>query len=461
MKFKKSLCVILATSMTLTMFGCGSDTTTSTTSTGTSTSTADTSAPTPTDTNVDLGGIHVKIAQWGDESTLIENPIDDYEESVNARREQSMADYNFTFEWYNSGTWATMLERLSTGVIAGDPAGNIFRLGPAHIISAVDQNLLWDLNELDAFDLSDPNFHQLTSIKTTFGGGTYGYNIDATNTGDQYLYWNKRLFEEAGIDPDLPYTLQASGEWTWDALFEISDILTRDTTGDGVIDTYAHVQQGNVICKNFMISNNAVAVGVDADGKFYNNTLSSEIYEALLAAEKFIIDHSVNIAWDANANEVFMSGGAAMLTGQQWLVKQWSANMEDLIGCVMFPKGPNNTSDGYYSAVNMNTFAIPANLTKDEAEAVLTAHYHFLRLPEGYEDGTYSQFVPYYTDRQSVDETLKYANDDDFKVVEYEELFTDINMTDFNNLRWNESTVQAMLEEKQAIINTTLDNANK
>lgn len=453
---------MLASALTLTMFGCGSDTT----STSTSPSTTPANPPTVPEvvekTNVDLGGIHIKIAQWGDESLFIENPIDEYEEAVNVQRAQALEDYNFTFEWYNSGTWATMLERLSTGVIAGDPAGNVFRLGIAHVATAVEQGLLWDLTQLDAFDINDPNFHNATSETSTFGDGVYAYCIDSSEFGDQYMYWNKRLFEEAGIDPDLPYDLQASGEWTWDALFEISDILTRDTTGDGVIDTYAHVQQPAVTARNFLYSNNAAYITKDENGKFINNTLSNEVYDALEASVIFDSRYTQQVNWDVNVNEIFMNGGAAMLTGQQWLVKQWSANMEDEVGCVMFPKGPNNTGDGYYSSINTNCFAIPSNFSKDEAEAILTAHYQFNRTPDAYiDDVLYTQFTPYYTDSRAVNETMVYAQGGDNNVVDYVVLFTDIKVNEVTNfMRWSTESIQELLETHQATIDSILAKVN-
>ena len=45
------------------------------------------------------------------------------------------------------------------------------------------------------------------------------------------LFYNKNLFEEAGLDPESPPT-------TWDEFLEYAQALTRDRDGDGQIDTW-------------------------------------------------------------------------------------------------------------------------------------------------------------------------------------------------------------------------------
>jgi ABC-type glycerol-3-phosphate transport system substrate-binding protein len=51
------------------------------------------------------------------------------------------------------------------------------------------------------------------------------------------LFFNKRLFREAGLDPNLPYDMQKAGTWTWSAFIDVCKKLTRDTNNDGRMDT--------------------------------------------------------------------------------------------------------------------------------------------------------------------------------------------------------------------------------
>jgi ABC-type glycerol-3-phosphate transport system substrate-binding protein len=54
-------------------------------------------------------------------------------------------------------------------------------------------------------------------------------------TSTQMLFYNKEMFEEAGI----PFPSADPNErWTWDQVVEAAQQLTRDTSGDGQIDTW-------------------------------------------------------------------------------------------------------------------------------------------------------------------------------------------------------------------------------
>jgi multiple sugar transport system substrate-binding protein len=65
----------------------------------------------------------------------------------------------------------------------------------------------------------------------TFGGHVYAM---PWRTNPVMLFYNKGLFKEAGLDPEKPPT-------TWNELLAIAPKLTRDTNGDGKIDTWAFV----------------------------------------------------------------------------------------------------------------------------------------------------------------------------------------------------------------------------
>lgn len=62
-----------------------------------------------------------------------------------------------------------------------------------------------------------------------YDGVNYGVPL---NLGPVMLYWNKTLFEEAGLDPEAPPT-------TWEEFEEMVPDLTVDENGDGTPDQYA------------------------------------------------------------------------------------------------------------------------------------------------------------------------------------------------------------------------------
>lgn len=81
------------------------------------------------------------------------------------------------------------------------------------------------------------------------------------------IFYNKRMFEEAGIDPEEPYNLQASGEWTWAKFEEYCAKLTKDTNNDGQTDIYAMASFSKDYLKLCAASNGAQFVTRNAEGK--------------------------------------------------------------------------------------------------------------------------------------------------------------------------------------------------
>ncbi|RKY00186.1 MAG: hypothetical protein DRP54_05955 [Spirochaetes bacterium] len=88
------------------------------------------------------------------------------------------------------------------------------------IVAPIDDWVTLDLRE----DIPE-NFWELVSKN----GHIYGIPF-AVST--MVFFYNENAFREAGLDPDKPPE-------TWDDVIRLGKILTRDTDGDGQIDTYA------------------------------------------------------------------------------------------------------------------------------------------------------------------------------------------------------------------------------
>ena len=71
--------------------------------------------------------------------------------------------------------------------------------------------------------------------------------------------------------PNLPYDLQAKGEWTWEALEDLAKRCTRDLDNDGVPDVYGIASFSKDFFRGCVFSNDAKFIGYE-DGKFYNAT---------------------------------------------------------------------------------------------------------------------------------------------------------------------------------------------
>lgn len=75
------------------------------------------------------------------------------------------------------------------------------------------------------------------------------------------IYFNKRLLQEAGIDPESIYELQRNKEWTWDKFEELCQQVQKDTDNDGVIDQYAMTNFTSTLYSAAVISNGGQFVG--------------------------------------------------------------------------------------------------------------------------------------------------------------------------------------------------------
>jgi len=217
---------------------------------------------------MDLGGMEIIIGDWW---TGESEPRNQKEEDTLAYRNDFMQKYNFTIKQTAVTDWGGMQELFTTSVMAGEPAAHVFMLGWGWIAQPLANGLLYDLSTLKNFDFSEAKWMKYITELMTFGGSVYGM---AAGTPEPKLgvFWNKRLFQEAGLDPDLPYDLKASGEWTLAKYEEIAKQLTRDTNNDGTIDTYAQASFSVDYLRGAITLHNAKFIGKDENGKFYNAT---------------------------------------------------------------------------------------------------------------------------------------------------------------------------------------------
>lgn len=144
-----------------------------------------------------------------------------------------------------------------------------------------------------------------------YDGVNYGIPL---NIGPIMLYWNKDLFEAAGLDPDQPPT-------TWDEFAEDAKKLTIDENSDGKPEQYAiSIGETNTVpIYPALFAQNGGGV-VSADGK--TSELDSE---ATLEAADFWMDMVVNDhitptgMTGEDADQLFSSGKAAMEMNGPWL----------------------------------------------------------------------------------------------------------------------------------------------
>jgi len=369
-----------------------------------------------------LKGMNIVVGNyWADYDTTKNPPTAQWygsesEERQLKWRQDIQKEFGFTMSTKAIASWNEMPQIAMTSIMAGRPAATVFVLQADWAMALRRQDLLYPISDSKAIDFSTKNklveVNQMIDQLFTFNKKTYAFQIRyGGSLHGQVIFFNKRLFREAGLSPDLPYDLQKSGKWTWDEFLKICKQLTRDTNNDGIMDTYATTADlSTEILDIFVAGNNAEYIGKDAKtGRFTNATSSREFMEALqfairLRTEGVMMPKPEGAAWDWY-KPMFNDGRVAMRLEQEY-VRQDIANMKDDWGVVLPPKGPR--AKDYVVFTDENVMVIPRTFNKAQVDAILWAvqAWEVDRNPRWQTD-----LYPRFRDRRVVDETMAIIRD--------------------------------------------------
>ena len=403
---------------------------------------------------IDLGGMDIVIRNWwsGDPA----EPTNDYEEARDEYREWIQETYNFTIKEQAISDWgstpADFVDYATTGgdenyvwVLRDDPA----------ITSALSSGLMYDLSTLDCLDFSAPKFarnklHEQYSKGDSIYAMYAGYSEPRTG-----VYFNKRLLNDAGIDPDSIYEMQRDGSWTWDAFDNLMATVQRDVDNDGVVDIYGLTLNEGVMTTAAVFSNNGSYVGKDENGYFYNLE-SPETLEALEWTVDMFNKYDLPDPEGAERDyykEAFINGQAAFMVEDEYAGTpgNFLQDMQDELGFVMFPKGPQ--AETYVNVWSNNPVAIPACYDADKAWKLAFAWNLFTEQPAGYEDYMdLSNARAGIFDFESVDETIPMMMEEEHGTIAFHGLIP--NMDIGPDFVWNIAPGAVVSEQVEAIRDT-------
>ncbi|NLK21032.1 MAG: extracellular solute-binding protein [Epulopiscium sp.] len=358
----------------------------------------------------DLGGREIIIGNWWEPENPAE-PQNQYEEDQLAYREEIQKKYNFKIKTVNIGGWGEIQELFMTSVMAGDPAADVFVLDTSFVAQPLAAGLFYPVSDLGEFDFTNDKWNKQVVDSMTYNGKVYGFSPSKRLEPRTGVFFNKRLFEEAGLSPELPYELQKNGEWTWDKFKELSKTLTRDKDNDGVMDTYALASFSKDFFTAVAFANDAKYIGKDDSGLFYNATGEPNFLEAMqwarsLYDEGYTMPQPEDSEWNW-FEAAFHDGQVAMRVAEEY-VKGSLGDMEDDWGFVLFPAGPKGKMTTVFRE---NILVIPSS-AKNPEEIAFAFNLWNEPIP-GYDDSEdwKNSFYPAYRDERAVDETLSMMHD--------------------------------------------------
>ena len=240
--YKRLIMLLLAAVMLVSLVACAGQDTPQPNGSESAQPSSDVAEPSQ-DALANLGGFQFILGDWWSAAEYEEaEPQTAWDQMVADYHHELEAKMNFTYSQIGLQNMGNYNEVLVNGFLANNPDCTVFYGNPDNgaLVSMAAQGLLYDLSTLKNLNLTDASlWNQQIIDYYTINGKIYGARPSATDEPRLGILFNKRLFEEAGIDPEQPYELQKSGQWDWAHFEELCQKLTRDTNNDGTTSTPA------------------------------------------------------------------------------------------------------------------------------------------------------------------------------------------------------------------------------
>ena len=314
---------------------------------------------------IDMKGKTFKIftAGWWDYSPLLitdiiserltSEPIND---AVYNRQIYLEDKYNIKIEQIDSPSDWGGSDKIITAVQAGDDIYDLALIRGMHFNSLVTSGSIIDLSEISSIDLSRPWWDSNSYNSLSLRGKHYGVCSDITINDDLAawcVFFNKDMVKDYGLEN--PYNLVKGGKWTYDKVFEMGKLISKDVNGDGKMDKddifgIHHIQDAG----SGIINCIGVNIGeLDSEGNLIFTLDREENITKMLSIFTRLFD--LENVYNMHARG---EGGSATLFPQGQALFDFSAvqvaldlrMMEQDFGILPYPK--YNEADTYMSSVS-------------------------------------------------------------------------------------------------------------
>lgn len=250
----------------------------------------------------------------------------------------------------------TKMEAAATGGNLPD----IVTMHSAESYKYMSNNMLMNLDEIIAQNNIDMStFAAGIEDFYKYEGSTYAIPKDASVVA---LWYNKKLFDEAGLD-------YPNADWTWDDLLEAAKALTNPDTG---VYGFGVSNNNEVGFWPFLFQAGGTVYSEDGSKSTYN---TPEVIEALQFYADMINVHKVSpaatVMQETPKSALFQAGKLAMIIEGNWHTAPFIANdyTRENAAVAVLPKGPKQQA----TVVNGLGWAVSAQTKHPEEAAKLIA----------------------------------------------------------------------------------------
>lgn len=362
---------------------------------------------------IDFGGATVTIYDyWSGNGDRATEPTEEQQAQYDYR-DWLEATYNVKIVQKQGGDWGTCAEEMINFVSAPDGSYRAYIIEPGKVGSLIANGVAAPIT----YDVSGEKWNAANIAMWAKNGVAYGVSTGAHEPRGG-VYFNKRVLEEANIEWELIYDMQAAGTWTWAAFEDILKATTQDTNNDGVIDIWGLVGSADDMYVLAVATNGGSFFAYDAEGKLQPTMGSEATINALNWARDIKLKYWAPTPDGANWDwykEAWKTGAYAFYMYQAYggfNDNSEMADMEDEWGFVAFPVP--DVGDTYLTTVSENTTLIPNVYTEEEVNKIMFIVDMWTNATPGYDDEFGWIGSKYnYTDDRAVDETYAMLREGD------------------------------------------------
>ena len=352
----------------------------------------------------DFGGASVTIYDYWGGNERVAEPSDEQQAQYDYR-DWLMETYNVKIEQKQGGDWNTCAEEMINFTSAPDGSYRAYIIEGGKVGSLVANGIAAPIK----YDFSAEKWNKANIAMWTKGDAVYGFSSGAQEPR-HCLFFNKRVLEEAGIDWNTIYDMQAAGTWTWAAFEEMLAKIMKDVDNDGLTDIWGMTGEINDMYVIAVAVNGGSFFDFDAEGKLQPTMGSEATLNAMNWVQRIWKDYFYKAPEGANWDlfkEAWMTGKQGFYVYQTYggfNDNSEMAGMEDEWGCVAFPVP--NAGDTYLTGISENTYLIPNIYTEEETSKIAFIVDMWTNATPGYDDEFGWIGNKYnYTDERAVDET--------------------------------------------------------